>query len=70
MFRVDFLCDVIDIAVGFKASDMSDVYFDDGHTRRDYFDFFKYAREENKAPYVYDYHTDGNDLIIEVRYEL
>ena len=70
MFRVDFLCDVIDIAVGFKATDMSDVYFDDGHCMRGYFDFFKYVREKDLAPYVYDYHTEGRDLIIEVRYEL
>ena len=70
MFRIDFLCDVVDIAISFKASDMSDVYFDDGHARRTYFEFFKYARDNDLAPYVYDYHTDGRDLVIEVRYEL
>lgn len=70
MFRIDFLVDVIDIAVEFKATGMSELYFNDGHTVRTCFEFFKYVQDNNLIPYVYDHHRDGQDLVIGVRYEL
>lgn len=70
MYRIDFLCDVVEILIASHMSDVSGLYFDDGVTVRDYWSFFKFVRDNNKAPYLYDHHKDGLDLVIVVRYEL